>query len=86
VNAKELVVEHPLRVNLMVRVAAHDLSLQFPCANHVIHQIVAPLGWGPRAQRDRTCESREHYNQKQAQRRFHARLLPLRVGLEIKAR
>jgi hypothetical protein len=45
----ELVVEHPLSVNLMVRVASHDRSLQFPGANHVIYQIVAPLARSLRA-------------------------------------
>jgi hypothetical protein len=47
-DAMELVVEHPLSVNLMVRVASHDRSLQFPGANHVIYQIVAPFARSPR--------------------------------------
>jgi hypothetical protein len=49
VDAKELVAEHPLSVNLMVRVTTHDRSLQFPCANHVIYRIVAPLARSLRA-------------------------------------
>jgi len=55
VDTQELVVEHPLRFNVMVRVVTHDLASQFPCAGHVIHQIVVPLGRRLRTETERTC-------------------------------
>jgi hypothetical protein len=54
-DAQELVVEFPLRINLMMCVVTHDLALQFPCAGHVSYKVVAPLGRGLRMQTERTC-------------------------------
>jgi hypothetical protein len=49
VDAEELVMEYPLGLNHVVRVAAHDLSCQLPGAGQVIDQIVVPPGWSLRA-------------------------------------
>jgi hypothetical protein len=42
-DAEELVVEHPLRLNFVVSRVSHDLPFQFPGAGHMIDQSVIPL-------------------------------------------
>ena len=44
VDAEKLMIEHPLRLHLMVRVMAHNLSSHLPGTGHVVDEIVMPLG------------------------------------------
>lgn len=62
VDAKEHVVEHPLGLQFVVRVAAHDLPAHFPRAAHVLNQIIVPFGWSLRV-RAESYESDEDSNE-----------------------
>ena len=42
-NAQELVIQHPLGLDVMVRVVAHDRAGESPGAGHMVNQIVVPL-------------------------------------------
>ena len=52
-DTKEHMVEYPLGLEFVVRVAAHHLSTNLPRAGHVLNEIVVPFTWSLRVRAER---------------------------------
>jgi len=65
------VVEHPLSLEFVVRVAAHHLAAHFPRTTHVLNQIIAPFGWSLCVRAQRYKSDQDSDEEQTGARAFH---------------